>query len=171
VVTIARQIRDKDRSGRKELREKLREARAEAKLSQAVAAYMLGCSQSYLSKVERTGRVDFVRMQRLSAIYAKPLEWFLTLKDVFTKDERLYLGYELFDWQTLEKTRHRVMAEGWGRKEIVQAYGSLDTYLKSPEYQRLRAGEDFNLIFTKRFFAEKKASRKLSSKGESTTNP
>jgi transcriptional regulator with XRE-family HTH domain len=161
VVTFARRIGDEERRSRKGLREKLRLARTERKLSQAVVAYMLGCSQSYLSKVERTGRVDFVRLQRLAAIYAKPLDWFQTLGDVFQTDEHLYLGYPLLDWPQLEKTRHSVSATGW-RKKIWEAYGSLNEYVRSPEYERLRNGEDFDAIFTEQFLAEKKASRKLS---------
>jgi transcriptional regulator with XRE-family HTH domain len=161
VVTFARRIGDEERRNRKGLREKLRLARTESKLSQAVAAYMLGCSQSYLSKVERTGRVDFVRMQRLAAIYDKPLDWFQTLSDVFQTGQHLYLGYPLLDWPMLEKTRHTVIATGW-RKKIWEAYGSVENYVRSPEYQRLRNGEDFDAIFTEQLLAEKKASRKLS---------
>jgi transcriptional regulator with XRE-family HTH domain len=146
MVTFARRIGDEDKRSRKRLCEKLRLARSETKLSQVVVAYMLGCSQSYLSKVERTGRVDFVRMQRLAAIYARPLEWFQTLDDPFSGEERFYLGWALEDWEKLEKLRHWIVPKGWGQ-QMARIFGYVGAYIASPQYKRLLAGESFSSVF------------------------
>src|SRR6266576_1747129 len=146
MVTFARRVADEDKRSRRSLREKLRLARNEAKLSQAVVAYMLGCSQSYLSKVERTGRVAFVRLQRLAAIYARPLEWFQTLDDPFCGEERFYGGCALGDWEKLEKLRHWIVPSGWGR-QIARIFGYVGAYMASPQYKRLLAGESFSSVF------------------------
>jgi transcriptional regulator with XRE-family HTH domain len=158
LVTFARRIGDEDKRSRRKLREKLRQARTETKLTQKVVAYMLGCSQSYLSKVERTGRVDFVRMQRLAAIYARPIEWFQTLPDPFevVEGERLYFTWPMADWEKLEKMRHWLVPRGWGRR-LACAYGYVGKYLASHEYKRLMNGESFNEIFNKDFLEKKAA--------------
>lgn len=57
----------------------LRRARNEAGLSQAEAAFMISSNQSFLSRVERTGEVDFVVLERLAAVYNKPVSSFHTL--------------------------------------------------------------------------------------------
>jgi transcriptional regulator with XRE-family HTH domain len=155
MVSFARRIGDKDKRSQKLLRAKLKEARCEAKLSQAVVGYMLGCTQSYVSKIERTGRVEFVRMQRLAAIYGKPLEWFRTLDNPIRgiEGEGGYLGYSLEEWQELENKRHWLVPKGWGRA-LARRFGSVDKYVGSPQYQRILNGESIDDVFYKDFPSE-----------------
>ncbi|MGA2859196.1 MAG: helix-turn-helix transcriptional regulator [Candidatus Sulfotelmatobacter sp.] len=167
MVTFARRVEDEDKRSRRNLREKLRLARNEAKLSQAVVAYMCGCTQSYLSKVERTGRVDFVRLQRLAAVYAKPLEWFQTLDDPFSGEERFYLGWALEDWEQLEKLRHWLVPKGWGR-QMARIFGYVGAYMASPQYKRLLAGESFSSVFSSVLTPEKPPNFSSNEKKEPT---
>jgi transcriptional regulator with XRE-family HTH domain len=57
----------------------LRLARKEAGLSQAEAAFMISSNQSFLSRVERTGEIDSVVLERLAAVYNKPVSAFKSL--------------------------------------------------------------------------------------------
>ncbi len=58
-------------------REKLRQARLEAGLSQSEVAQFLGKPQSFMSKVESgERRLDFVELQILISILGKPLHYF-----------------------------------------------------------------------------------------------
>ena len=58
-------------------REKLRQARLEAGLSQSELAQLLGKPQSFVSKVESgERRLDFVELQSLTSILGKPLLYF-----------------------------------------------------------------------------------------------
>lgn len=58
-------------------REKLRNAREEAQLTQAEVSRLLGKRQSFVSKIESgERRVDFVELQFLARIYGKPLSYF-----------------------------------------------------------------------------------------------
>jgi transcriptional regulator with XRE-family HTH domain len=155
MATIHQTVKTQDSRGRKLLREKLKQARREADLSQPVVAYMLGCSQSYLSKVERTGRVDFVRLERLGAIYDKPLSWFATLDPnvrarttYAAKDEPCYRGLTRKEWKKATRTKHWPVPRGWGRDWLRKLYDyDLQNYKGSPEYERIAAGEDFWSVF------------------------
>jgi len=136
------------------LREKLKQARKEADLTQPEVAYMAGCSQSYLSKVERSGRVDFVRLERLAAIYDKPVEWFTTLDPNITDpvswapDVPAYRGLTREEWKKAFETKHWPVPRGWGNKWLRRYFDfDLQTYKESPEYARIADGEDFWRVF------------------------
>ena len=59
-------------------RVKLRQARLDAKLTQGQVAQQLGRPQSFVSKIEAgERRVDFVELQILARLFAKPLSFFL----------------------------------------------------------------------------------------------
>ena len=58
--------------------ERLRTARLEAGLTQVQVAQILHLPQSVISKSENgERRVDVVELARLSALYRKPLDWFV----------------------------------------------------------------------------------------------
>lgn len=57
--------------------ERLKQARAEADLTQVEVARRLKKPQSYVSKFESgERRLDFVEVQRLAKLYKKPLSFF-----------------------------------------------------------------------------------------------
>ncbi len=57
---------------------KLKKARVEAGLTQAEVAEKLGCSQSWVSKVELGElRVEAIWLNRLAKLYGKPVSYFL----------------------------------------------------------------------------------------------
>ena len=59
--------------------ERLREARAEAGLTQEAVAEVFGRPQSFLSKIESgERRIDPVELCHLADLYKKPVDWFLT---------------------------------------------------------------------------------------------
>ena len=62
----------------RQLIERLRQARAEAGLTQEAVAATLGVRQKYLSRIE-TGerRIDPVELKELAELYGKPLQFFL----------------------------------------------------------------------------------------------
>jgi transcriptional regulator with XRE-family HTH domain len=61
------------------LLERLRQARAEADMSQEQVASALGVYQKYVSKIELgERRLDPIELQELAELYGKPLEFFLT---------------------------------------------------------------------------------------------
>ncbi len=58
--------------------ERLRQARVDADLTQAQAAKKLGCTQSYISKIESGElRVDAVALQRFAKVYRKDVSYFV----------------------------------------------------------------------------------------------
>jgi transcriptional regulator with XRE-family HTH domain len=58
--------------------ERLRQARRDAKLTQAEVGRRLGARQAFVSKVESgERRLDPVELARFAAVYGKTLEWFL----------------------------------------------------------------------------------------------
>ena len=58
---------------------RLRQARAEAGLTQTAVAERLGRPQTWVSKCELgERRVDFVELEDLAAVYGKPLSFFRT---------------------------------------------------------------------------------------------
>ncbi|MCI0566488.1 helix-turn-helix domain-containing protein [bacterium] len=62
----------------KKIVEKLRQARADAGLSQIEAAKLLKRSQSYVSKSEAgEQRLDVLELKRFARIYKKPLDYFI----------------------------------------------------------------------------------------------
>lgn len=154
MATIRQTVKTQDSSGRKLLRQKLKQARKEADLSQPVVAYMLGGSQSYLSKVERSGRVDFVRLERLAAIYAKPVSWFATLDPKITaptnyavEGEPCYRGSTRKEWKQATSTKHWATPRGWGHEWLRKLYQEVENYKGSAEYARISRGEDFWSVF------------------------
>jgi len=59
--------------------QRLRQARLDAKLTQAQVARMLSRPQSFISKIESgERRVDFVELEYLARTYRKPLSFFAT---------------------------------------------------------------------------------------------
>ncbi|HWO07259.1 MAG TPA: helix-turn-helix transcriptional regulator [Candidatus Paceibacterota bacterium] len=59
-------------------KERLRQAREQADMTQVEAAEKLGRQQSYISNIERgEQRVDIVELQRLAKLYGKPLGFFV----------------------------------------------------------------------------------------------
>ena len=57
---------------------KLKKARVEAGLTQAEVAKKLGCSQSWVSKVELGElRVEAIWLNKLAKLYGKKVEYFL----------------------------------------------------------------------------------------------
>ena len=59
------------------LREKLRDSRLEAGLTQTEVGRILGRPQSFISKLEtRERRVDFLELQVLARIYGKPVSYY-----------------------------------------------------------------------------------------------
>ncbi len=62
----------------KKLREKLKKARIEAKLTQVQASKKLGKPQSYFSKIERgERRIDAIELEELARIYRTSLGYFV----------------------------------------------------------------------------------------------
>ena len=62
----------------KEIINRLKQARIDVKLSQQVVADKLGKPQSYISKIESgERRLDVAEMKKFSAIYKKPIDYFL----------------------------------------------------------------------------------------------
>ncbi|MBI5456852.1 helix-turn-helix transcriptional regulator [Candidatus Kaiserbacteria bacterium] len=58
--------------------ERLRQARLDADLTQAEAAKKLGCTQSYISKIESGElRVDAVALRRFAKVYRKDIAYFI----------------------------------------------------------------------------------------------
>ena len=63
----------------RQLVERLRKARLDAKLDQRAAAKLLRKTQSHVSKVEAgQRRIDVVALKEFARIYNKPLDYFLT---------------------------------------------------------------------------------------------
>jgi transcriptional regulator with XRE-family HTH domain len=62
----------------RKLVERLRQARAEAGLTQVAVAAALGVRQKYLSRIE-TGerRIDPIELKELADLYGKPIQFFL----------------------------------------------------------------------------------------------
>jgi len=91
---------------REVLRVILRRARKESKLSQGEAAYMISSNQSFLSRVEKTGVIDFVVLERLAAVYGKPVGHFTTFNHKEVPRPRInepevstYEGRSLYEWK------------------------------------------------------------------------
>ena len=75
----------------------LRKARKGAGLTQKTVALMLGTTQPNVGKLERSGRVPFIVVERLAAIYDVPLSYFATL-DADTRTDGKYLGMTNEQW-------------------------------------------------------------------------
>lgn len=62
----------------KQLVERLKKARLDAKLDQREAAKLLRKTQSHISKVEAgQRRIDIITLKEFAQIYKKPLDYFL----------------------------------------------------------------------------------------------
>jgi transcriptional regulator with XRE-family HTH domain len=155
MASIKDQVRTQDSKGRKRLREKLKQARLDAGYKQSEVAYMMGWSQSYFSKVEDHGRIDFVRLERLAAVYNKPLSWFATLDPNISKptnyaveNEPCYRGLTRKEWKQAAKDKHWPVPRGWGNGWLRKLYDfDVENYKGSPEYRRIAQGEDFKSVF------------------------
>lgn len=67
-------------SANNRLRQKLKDSRVEVGMTQAQAARFLGKPQSFVSKLETSGRrVEFLEVQVLAEVYGKPLTHYLDL--------------------------------------------------------------------------------------------
>ena len=75
----------------------LRKARKESGLTQKTVALMLGTTQPNVGKLERSGRVPFIVVERLAAIYGVPLSYFTTLR-ADTREDGKYLGMTNEEW-------------------------------------------------------------------------
>lgn len=61
----------------REFLKRLRQARADAKLTQTIVAKKLRKPQSYVAKIESgERRLDFIELQHLAKIYGKPITFF-----------------------------------------------------------------------------------------------
>jgi transcriptional regulator with XRE-family HTH domain len=156
MTTIADRVKRHNSHLRKILREKLKQARLEADYKQAEVAYILGWSQSYLSKIEDgDGRIDFVRLERLAAVYNKPLAWFATLDPDISnptsyaeEGEPCYDGQTRKEWKLAAKHHHWPVPRGWGHEWLRKKYDfSVRKYKASSEYRRIAGGEDFWSVF------------------------
>jgi transcriptional regulator with XRE-family HTH domain len=93
-----KRIRDVDASRAKSLAKALKTARGTR--SQEIVARMMGKTQSWIAKIETTGRVTFVHLERLAIIYGKPLSDFSKLKRADVIDEHGdYLGKSEGRWR------------------------------------------------------------------------
>jgi transcriptional regulator with XRE-family HTH domain len=160
MATIRQTVKSENLHGRKVLREKLKQARTEAGLAQPVVAYMMGCSQSWLSKLEKSGNLDFLTLERLAAIYDKPLEWFSTLgpgiraRTTWAPHEAAYRGQTRTEWKQSAKIKqkrgrgHWPTPRGWSNKWLRRLYDyDVANYKGSVEYARIAQGEDFWSVF------------------------
>jgi transcriptional regulator with XRE-family HTH domain len=93
-------------SGRGKLALRLREARKACGLRQNLVAFMTATSQSYISRVERTGDIEFVILERLAAVYSKPVTDFLTrsygtvtARRPSEPDVPMYMGKTRDEWK------------------------------------------------------------------------
>lgn len=84
----------------------LRKARKEAGLNQKTVALMLGTTQPNVGKLERSGRVPFIVLERLAAIYDVPLTYFATLPADTRKDGK-YLGMTNEEWSNYHDVYNR----------------------------------------------------------------
>lgn len=67
---------------------------------------MLGTTQPNVGKLERSGRVSFVVVERLAAIYDVPLSYFATLPADTRKDGK-YLGMTSEEWSKYHDVYNR----------------------------------------------------------------
>ena len=88
-----------------------RAARIEVVLSQSEAAYIIESNQSYISRAEQTGAIDFLTLERLAAVYGKPIEHFKTPRFLETWAQRnrneppMYWRHSMKDWKHHFKER------------------------------------------------------------------
>jgi transcriptional regulator with XRE-family HTH domain len=66
---------------------------------------MLGRSQSSLAKIEQSGRITFCLLERLAAIYNKPISYFQTISAEIRQGSS-YLGMSNEEW-AIEASRLR----------------------------------------------------------------
>jgi len=105
-----KRIREVDASREKSLAKALKTARG--RRSQEVVARMMGKTQSWVAKIEMTGRVTFVHLERLAIIYGKELSDFSKLRreDVIN-EQGDYLGKAEGRWRFTARrdTAKRIM--------------------------------------------------------------
>lgn len=92
-----RELRRDCQRRRKLMVQLLRKARKQAGLTQKTVALMLGTTQPNVGKLERSGRVPFIVVERLAAIYDVPLSYFTSL-DADTRTDGKYLGMTNEEW-------------------------------------------------------------------------
>jgi transcriptional regulator with XRE-family HTH domain len=110
----------------------LRKARKEAGLTQKTVALMLGTTQPNVGKLERLGRVSFIVIERLAAIYAVPLSYFATLDEDTRKDGK-YLGMTNQEWSNYHDEYNRPRCRTGPPFKSVRAV-SIEKYL---EWERI----------------------------------
>lgn len=133
----AKQVKE-DEHRLRGLKLRLREARKEAKLSQTEAAYILGSNQTFISRMERlpqkkqrkevgvidtdskgeelSGSIDFLTLERLAAIYGKPIEYFKTprfFEDWAHRNKNEPLMYGKPDRHSLEEWKYHFRERRW----------------------------------------------------------
>ena len=70
-------------------------------MSQEVVGRMMGRNQLWVMRAEKTGRISFVSLEHLAAIYQKPLSYFETLDLSAIRIEGNYLGLANAEWKRL----------------------------------------------------------------------
>ncbi len=98
-----RELRRDYERRRKQIVLLLRNARKATGLTQKTVALMLGTTQPNVGKLERSGRVPFIVLERLAAIYDVPLSHFVTLPPDTRKDGK-YLGMTNEEWSAYHNT-------------------------------------------------------------------
>jgi len=101
-----RELRRDYERRRKQLVDLLRKARKDAGLTQKTVALMLGTTQPNVGKLERSGRVPFIVLERLAAIYDVLLAYFVTLPADTRKDGK-YLGKTNEEWSAYHQIYNR----------------------------------------------------------------
>ena len=123
-----RELRRDFERRRKQMVQLLRRARKEAGLTQKTVALMLGTTQPNVGKLERSGRVPFIVVERLAAIYDIPLSYFGTL-DADTRKEGKYLGMTNEEWSRYHDEYNRPRCRTGPPFKSVKAV-SIEKYLE-----------------------------------------
>jgi transcriptional regulator with XRE-family HTH domain len=94
------------------LGELLKTARKEAKLTQVQVAKLLGCHQTFVTRVESgRHRVTFIEVEQLAEIYGKTVQQFATLNTLVEKAPWLRITASMLDqpyFRTRKKKRLRL---------------------------------------------------------------
>jgi hypothetical protein len=95
------------------LARQLKQARRDAGITQTLAAYMLGTNQTFISRAERKGDVvDFLTLERMCAMYDKPLQFFATMSDP-SLGKRKPSQKHSYENHTIEEWEHHLHHREW----------------------------------------------------------